>query len=43
MPKVALNAVAPDFSLVDFEDREFRLSDQHGKANVVLIFNRGFT
>jgi peroxiredoxin len=32
---------APDFSLVDTQGREVRLSDYAGKQNVVLVFNRG--
>jgi len=42
MTKVAINTPAPDFSLQDFTGRTFRLSDQRGKENVVLVFNRGF-
>jgi peroxiredoxin len=42
MPKVSLNTIAPDFSLIDFKGESFRLSDRRGKANVVLVFNRGF-
>jgi peroxiredoxin len=34
--------VAPDFELPDFTGQPVRLSDYHGKANVVLVFNRGF-
>jgi peroxiredoxin len=33
---------APDFSLVDTQGREVRLSNFAGKQNVVLVFNRGF-
>lgn len=42
MPKVALNAPAPDFTLPDFRGDIFNLSEQVGKANVLLVFNRGF-
>jgi peroxiredoxin len=42
MPKVALNTLAPDFSLTDFNDRAVRLADFRGRKNVVLVFNRGF-
>jgi peroxiredoxin len=43
MAKITLNTPAPDFSLADFEGQLFRLSDLHGKAHIVLVFNRGFT
>ncbi len=33
---------APDFALPDVEGKQVRLSDYRGKANVVLVFNRGF-
>jgi peroxiredoxin len=42
MPKVALNAPAPDFSLEDYKGQSFRLSDLQGKSNVLLVFNRTF-
>lgn len=42
MPKVALNTPAPDFSLTDFRGEPVRLSDFKGRANVLLVFNRGF-
>ena len=42
MPKVALNAEAPDFSLDDFQGNPFTLSEMRGKSNVMLVFNRGF-
>jgi peroxiredoxin len=42
MPKVAINTLAPDFKLQDFNDKTVRLSDFHGKSHVVLVFNRGF-
>ena len=41
MPKVALNSVAPDFSLPDYTGKVFTLSEQNGQ-NVVLVFNRTF-
>jgi hypothetical protein len=43
MPKVALNTPAPDFALETFQGETVRLSDFKGKANVLLVFNRGFT
>ncbi len=42
MSKIALNTLAPDFALDDFQGRQVRLADFRGKKNVVLIFNRGF-
>lgn len=42
MPKVSLNAPAPDFTLDDFQGRPVRLSDFRGKAHVLLVFNRTF-
>jgi len=42
MSKIALNTLAPDFTLDDFQGRRVRLADFRGKKNVVLIFNRGF-
>ncbi len=42
MPKVALNTPAPDFTLKDFKGETVRLSDFRGKANILLVFNRGF-
>jgi hypothetical protein len=32
---------APDFTLSDVQGRAVRLADYRGKANVVLVFNRG--
>ena len=42
MPRVALDATAPDFALEDFQGQMVRLSDFRGKMNVLLVFNRGF-
>lgn len=42
MPRVALDTPAPDFALEDFAGSLVRLSDFRGKANVLLVFNRGF-
>lgn len=42
MPKVSINTPAPDFSLDDFLGKKVHLSDFRGKANVLLVFNRGF-
>ena len=43
MPKVSINAKAPDFELLDYKGNTVRLSDYKGKSNVILIFNRTFT
>jgi peroxiredoxin len=43
MPKVDINAPAPDFSLMDIKGERIKLSDFKGKFNVLLVFNRGFT
>jgi peroxiredoxin len=40
--KVELNAVAPDFTLPDFEGRDVTLSTWRGKQRVLLVFARGF-
>jgi len=36
------NTLAPDFTATDSTGKTLRLSDFHGKKNVVLVFNRGF-
>jgi peroxiredoxin len=43
MPKVSLNTPAPDFTLQSFQGERVSLSDFKGRANVLLVFNRGFT
>ncbi len=43
MPRVSLDRIAPDFSLVDYCGNTVRLSDFRGKKNVLLVFNRTFT
>lgn len=43
MAQIELDLPAPDFSVEDFSGQEFRLSALHGKSNVLLVFNRGFT
>jgi len=40
--RVALNAVAPEFTLDDFQGQNVRLSDYRGERHVVLVFNRSF-
>ena len=42
MPRVSLNAPAPDFILQDFRGETVRLASFRGKAHVLLVFNRGF-
>jgi peroxiredoxin len=42
MPKVALNAKAPDFALQNFQGETVRLSDFNRRSNILLVFNRGF-
>ena len=43
MSRVELNTPAPDFELADFAGNTVKLSDFRGTANVLLVFNRGFT
>ncbi len=42
MPKVEINAPAPDFSLDSFTGRPITLSEFRQESNVLLVFNRGF-
>ena len=42
VPRVALNQMAPDFSLPDFSSKKVNLSDFRGRKNVLLVFNRTF-
>ena len=42
MPKVALNAPAPDFTLDTFDGQSINLADYKEDKHVLLIFNRGF-
>ena len=42
MPKVNLNALAPDFSLTNITGRNHALSNFKNEKNVLLVFNRGF-
>lgn len=43
MPRVALEKPSPEFVLNDFKGEAVRLSDLKNQANVLLVFNRGFT
>ena len=42
MPRVELNAAAPDFTLPDFNGKTVSLDDFTGHKNVLVVFNRGF-
>ncbi len=42
MPKVEINAPAPDFTLDDFKGTSVSLTGFRAKSNVLLVFNRGF-
>jgi peroxiredoxin len=42
MPKVEINAPAPDFSMVAYTGQPITLSEFRGRNNVLLVFNRGF-
>jgi peroxiredoxin len=43
MPRVSLDQIAPNFSLVDYCGNTVSLADFRGKQNVLLVFNRTFT
>ena len=43
MSRIALNQIAPNFSLDDYNGKKVRLADFRGKKNVLLVFNRTFT
>lgn len=42
MSQIDINTQAPDFELVDTQDKVIRLSEYQGKKWVFLVFNRGF-
>jgi len=42
MSKVAINALAPDFTLNAFTGEPISLSAFQQKSNVLLVFNRSF-
>lgn len=42
MPEVSFNTPAPNFGLKNFAGETVSLADFAGKANVLLVFNRGF-
>jgi len=43
MPRVSLDAIAPDFTLPDLNGNPVSLSDFRGRKNVLLVFNRTFS
>ena len=40
--EIKVGLQAQDFELTNVDGIKVRLSDYHGKKNVVLVFNRGF-
>jgi peroxiredoxin len=40
--RAALDLPAPDFALTDAQGQMVHLSDFRDRANVLLVFNRGF-
>ena len=42
VPRVSLDAIAPEFTLPDRHGRPVSLSDFKGHKNVLLVFNRTF-
>ena len=42
MARVELDAVAPEFELLDWNGNTVRLADFRDKKHVVLVFNRTF-
>jgi len=43
MSRVSINTLAPEFTLLDYNGENIRLSDFRKKSNVLLVFNRTFT
>jgi peroxiredoxin len=41
MSQVAINNLAPDFTLTDYTGKTILLSEFRGR-NVLIVFNRGF-
>ncbi len=39
---IKLGKAAPDFSILDWQEKEFTLSSYRGQKNIFLVFNRGF-
>jgi hypothetical protein len=42
MPKVEINATAPEFSGSDYNGDPISLKQLIGSKNLVIVFNRGF-
>lgn len=42
MPQVEMNTPAPDFTLYDFNGKQFSLSEFKGKKHILMVLNRGF-
>jgi peroxiredoxin len=42
MSNIEINKQAPDFTMLDVNGKEFRLSQFKGEKNVYLVLNRGF-
>ena len=42
MARIELDAVAPAFTLDDYQGQTVRLSDYAGLRHIVLVFNRSF-
>ena len=42
MAKVEINSHAPEFSMLDFDEKNVSLSDFLGRKNVLVVFNRSF-
>jgi peroxiredoxin len=42
MPRIQLDAPAPNFKLMSYADELIELATFRNRANVLLVFNRGF-
>ncbi len=40
--KIELSKAVPDFTIMDWQEKEFTLSSYRGQKNIFLVFNRGF-
>ncbi|MBP7341115.1 MAG: redoxin domain-containing protein [Syntrophaceae bacterium] len=40
--ELSVNTQAPDFTLTDYTGQSVSLSDNTGKKNILVVFNRGF-
>ena len=43
MAKIQVNTQAPDFTIKDFHNQSFHLSDYQGRKNIFLVLNRSFS